>query len=74
MAHIKKNETVLVIAGKDKGKKGVVLEVLPKKNKVLVKGIAIATHHVKATRQGQVGGIKKEESYIHISNVVSVRD
>lgn len=74
MAHIKKNETVLVITGKDKGKKGVVLEVLPKKNKVLVKGVAITTRHVKARRQGEVAGIKKEENYIHISNVVPVRD
>ena len=67
--HIKKNDTVIILSGKDKGKQGVVIEVVPKKGKVKVRGIALATHHVKARRQGEVSAIKKEEAYIAISNV-----
>lgn len=70
MSNIKKNDTVIVIAGKDKSKKGTVIEILPKKNLVKVKGVAIATKHKKARAQGQVSQIKKEESYINISNVM----
>lgn len=69
MAHIKKNDLVYVLTGKDKGKTGVVLEVLPREGKVLVQGVAVMTHHVKARKQGEVSSIKKQESYIDISNV-----
>jgi large subunit ribosomal protein L24 len=64
VARIKKNDTVVVLSGKDKDKTGTVIEVLPKKGKVLVKGIALVTRHVKARRQGEVSGIKKEETYL----------
>lgn len=47
---IKKNDTVVVIAGKDKGKTGTVLRVLPKKNKVVVEGVNVQTKHARATR------------------------
>lgn len=70
IARIKKNDTVMVISGKDKGKQGQVLEVLPKKDKALIKGIGIITRHVKARRQGEVGGIKKEESYVTLAKVM----
>lgn len=70
--HIKKNDQVKIIGGKDKGKEGSVIEVLPSKDKVLVKGIGVMTKHAKARRQGEVAGIKKEESYIHISNVMPI--
>ena len=60
VARIKKNDTVVVLSGKDKDKNGTVIEVLPKKGKVLVKGIALKTRHVKARKQGDVPGIKKE--------------
>lgn len=70
--HIKKNDTVAVLSGKDKGKRGVVIEVDPKKNAVLVKGLAMATHHVKARRAGEVGGIRREESFIDASKVMLV--
>lgn len=66
---IKKNDTVYILTGKDKGKQGTVIEILPKKGKVKVRGIAVVTRHVKARRQGEVSAIKKEESYIDISNV-----
>ena len=69
VARIKKNDTVVVLSGKDKDKKGTVIEVLPKKGKVLVKDIALVTRHVKARKQGEVSGIKKEESYINASMI-----
>ena len=47
---IKKNDTVVVIAGKDKGKTGTVLKAIPKKNKVVVEGVNMQTKHAKATR------------------------
>lgn len=68
---IKKDDQVIVLTGKDKGQKGQVLEVLPKKNKVLVKGVAMATHHTKAKKQGETSKISKQESYIDISNVMA---
>lgn len=71
-ARVKKNDTVIVISGKDRGKQGQVLEVLPKKDKVLVKGISIITRHVKARRQGDIAGIKKEESYVQLPKVMPV--
>ncbi len=72
VARIKRNDTVQVVSGKDKGKSGSVIKTVPKKGKVLVKDVAIITRHVKPRRQGETGGIKKEESFIDISNVMPV--
>jgi len=72
MFSVKKNDTVKVISGKDKGKQGVVLDILPKKGKVLVKGVALVKRHAKARRQGEVSGIKERESYIDSSNVMPI--
>ena len=72
VARIKKNDNVVVLSGKDRDKKGTVLEVLPKKGKVLVKDIGLVTRHVKARRQGEVSGIKKEERYIDTSLVMPI--
>ncbi len=72
VARIKKNDTVVVLSGRDKGKKGVVIKVNPKKGKILVEGVALATKHVKPRRSGEQGGIKKEESFITLSNVMPV--
>jgi large subunit ribosomal protein L24 len=72
MERIKKNDTVVVLTGKDKGKRGSVIDILPKKGKVKIKGVAIVTRHVKARRQGEVSMIKKEESFIDISNVMPI--
>ncbi len=72
MMRIKRNDTVLVIAGKDKGKRGVVLEVLPDKNLIKVQGIAVMTKHVKARRQGEISAIKRQEGFIHLSNVMLI--
>ncbi|MBE7014284.1 MAG: 50S ribosomal protein L24 [Ruminococcaceae bacterium] len=72
--HVKKGETVMVVSGKDKNKKGKVLVVMPKTGKVIVEGINIATKHTKARKQGDVGGIVKQESPIYASKVMYVCD
>lgn len=72
MARIKENDTVYVISGRDKGKQGKVIAILPKKKKVMVKGVAVATHHTKPRKQGEVGGIKKIEGYIALDKVMPV--
>jgi large subunit ribosomal protein L24 len=70
---IKKGDLVYVLTGKDRGKKGSVIEILPKKGKIMVKGIAVVTRHVKARKQGETSGIKREERYIDISNVAPIK-
>ena len=52
---IKKNDTVIVLSGKDKGKKGKVLVAMPKDNKVVVEGVNVATCHTKPRKQGETG-------------------
>lgn len=70
VARIKKNDTVIVLSGRDKDKQGAVIEVLPKEGKALVKGIAMITKNVKAKKTGDVAGIKKMESYITVSKLM----
>lgn len=71
MPKIKRNDQVLVIAGKDKGKRGRVLRVIVDKNRVLVEGIGMIKKHVKPNPQRNVaGGILQQEAPIHISNVM----
>jgi large subunit ribosomal protein L24 len=72
MARIKKNDIVLVLSGKDKGKTGLVIGILPKKDKVMVKDVAVATRHAKARKQGEVSSIKKEERFIALSKVMPI--
>jgi large subunit ribosomal protein L24 len=69
---IKKGDEVLIIAGNDKGKKGEVLRVLPKKDAVIVKGCKIAKKAVKPTEENKEGGFIEKEMPIHISNVKKV--
>ncbi len=66
MLKIKKGDTVKVLSGNDKGKTGEVLEVMPKTQKVVVKGINMKTKHVKPRRQGEEGGIITREFPIHM--------
>ncbi|MBA1336395.1 MAG: LSU ribosomal protein L24p (L26e) [Firmicutes bacterium] len=68
--HVKKGDTVEVISGKDKGKKGKVLTAFPKENRVIVEGVNMLTKHVKPTRQLQQGGIVHQEGPVHASNVL----
>ncbi len=70
MLKIRKNDTVQVIKGKDKGKKGRVLEVLTDINKILVEGVNLAKKHKKQTRQDQAGGIISIECPLSIGNVM----
>lgn len=65
---LKKGDEVIVIAGKDKGKKGNITRVIPDENRVVVSGVNIATHHTKPSRTSE-GGIVKKEAAIHASNV-----
>ncbi|MBQ9297904.1 MAG: 50S ribosomal protein L24 [Clostridia bacterium] len=69
---IKKGDTVQVLSGNDKGKTGEVLEVLPKAEKVIAKGINVRKKHVKPRKQGEEGGILSVESAIHASKLAVV--
>lgn len=70
MEKIKKDDVVIVIAGRDKGKKGKILTILKKKNSAIVDGINIVKKHVKPNPQkGQQGGIIPKEMPIHMSNL-----
>ena len=66
---IKKNDTVVVLSGKDKGKSGKVIAADPKAEKVIVEGVNVATKHQKAQKKGQDGGILKIETPIYVSKV-----
>jgi large subunit ribosomal protein L24 len=67
---IRKNDTVLVIAGKDKGKKGKVRFAYPKKERVLVEGINFIKKHSRARGQARQAGIIDLEAPIHVSNIM----
>lgn len=70
--HVRKGDTVLVITGKDAGKKGKVIAVEPAKSRVIVEGVNIVKRHQKATPQMPQGGIVEKEAPIHSSNVMLV--
>jgi len=67
--NIKKGDTVVVLSGKDKGKKGKVQGTIPKKLKVVVEGINMVTCHTKPRRQGEEGGIVRKEAPLYASKV-----
>lgn len=68
--HVKKGDTVVVIAGKDKGKTGKVLAAMPKQDRVIVEGVNIVVKHQKPTQEMQQGGRIEQEGSIHVSNVM----
>ncbi|WP_347277465.1 50S ribosomal protein L24 [Pseudanabaena sp. FACHB-2040] len=68
--HVKKGDTVQIIAGRDKGKVGEILLVNPKKSQVVVKGVNIRTKHVKPQQEGESGQIVTQEAPVHSSNVM----
>lgn len=70
--HIRKDDTVFIIAGNYKGKKGKVLTIYPEKNKAIVEGINMITKHVKPSAQNTEGGRIQQEAPIHISNLMLV--
>ena len=74
-ARIKTDDQVLVISGKDRGKKGKVLRVEPKKNRVYVEGLNIIKRHQRPTQTAsgqQTGGVIEREGPIHVSNVMLI--
>ena len=70
--NVKKGDKVMVITGKDKGKTGVILVALPKKDRVLVEGVNIVKKHTKPNQENPQGGIVSQEAAIHVSNVMLI--
>jgi len=70
--HIKTNDAVIVLAGRDKGKQGKVMSADPNDKKVLVEGINVAKRHKKPRKQGEPGGIISKETPIYASKVMRV--
>lgn len=70
--HVKKEDTVVVITGKDKGKKGRVIAAYPRENRVLVEGVNMVKKHQKPNQQNPQGGILTQEAPIHVSNVMLI--
>lgn len=71
-SHIRKNDTVKVIAGNAKNKTGKVITVYPKLQKAIVEGLNLYTHHIKPTQKEPKGSIQKKEAPIHISNLALI--
>jgi large subunit ribosomal protein L24 len=71
---IRKDDTVVVLSGKDKGKHGKVVRTLPSQDKLIVEGVNVAKRHQKPTRSMQQGGIIDKAMPIHVSNVALVVD
>ena len=70
--NVKKGDTVIVLSGKDKGKQGKVLEVMPKERKVVVEKINMVSRHTKPRRQGETGGIIEPEGALRACKVMRV--
>jgi large subunit ribosomal protein L24 len=70
--HIKKDDFVKVIAGKDRGKQGKVIRVFPKEQRITVERISMIKRHTRPTQKMQQGGIIEREGKIHVSNVMLV--
>ena len=71
-AKIKKGDRVVVLTGKDKGRQGNVLKVLPKESRVVVEGLNMVQRHTRPTQGDPQGGIKNKEAALHVSNVAIV--
>jgi len=71
-AKIRKGDRVVVLTGKDKGRQGAVLKVLPKEQRVVVEGLNMVQRHTRPSQTDPQGGIKNKEAAIHVSNVAVV--
>src|ERR1700741_2576659 len=71
-AKIKKGDRVVVLTGKDKGRQGSVLQVLPKESRAVVEGLNMVQRHTRPSQLDPQGGIKNKEASIHVSNVAVV--
>ncbi|WP_142848547.1 50S ribosomal protein L24 [Telmatospirillum sp. J64-1] len=69
--HVKKGDRVVVITGKDKGKRGEVIQAIPSENRVIVSGVNLVKRHQRATAASQ-GGIIEKEAPLHVSNVAHI--
>lgn len=72
MQRIRKGDMVVVIAGKEKGKRGKVLRVIEKTQRVVIERVMMVKRHTKPTQRNQQGGIVEKEGSVHISNVMPV--
>lgn len=72
MSRVKKNDSVIVLSGRDKGKQGLVINVDHKNGNVIVKDVELVTRHVKARKAGEKSGIVKQERYIPLYKVMPV--
>ena len=72
IAHVRKGDTVMVVAGKERGKKGKVLRVIPEKGRVVVERLNMIKKHQRPTQKVRQGGIIEREGSIHLSNVMLV--
>jgi large subunit ribosomal protein L24 len=72
--HVKKNDEVVVIAGSDKGKRGRIIAVMGKKDRVLVEGVRMTKKHMRKSQQHPNGAIVEREGSIHLSNVMKADD
>jgi large subunit ribosomal protein L24 len=70
--NIRRDDTVLVLSGNDKGKRGRVLRVIPEKDRLIVEGIHMMKKHTKPTQRDPQGGIVEREASIHASNVMVI--
>jgi large subunit ribosomal protein L24 len=68
--HVKKGEEVVVISGAHRGKRGKIISVLPKKERVIVEGVAMIKRHTRKSQQHPQGAIVEREGSVHISNVI----
>ncbi|NLL62317.1 MAG: 50S ribosomal protein L24 [Candidatus Atribacteria bacterium] len=69
MVRLKKGDNVLVISGEDKGKKGKIVKIFPKENRVIIEGMNLLKKHMKPTQKSPQGGIVRQEGPVQISNV-----
>ncbi|MGI8921312.1 MAG: 50S ribosomal protein L24 [Solirubrobacteraceae bacterium] len=69
---IRRDDQVIVISGKERGKKGKVLRTIPARERVIVEGLNMVKRHTKPTPQGDQGGVIEREAAIHVSNVMLV--
>jgi large subunit ribosomal protein L24 len=72
ISHVRKGDTVMVVAGKDRGKRGKVLRVIPEKSRVVVERVNMIKKHQRPTQKLRQGGIIEREGSIHLSNVMLV--
>ena len=72
--HVKKNDEVVVLSGSDKGKRGRIISILQKKDRVSVEGVAMIKRHTRKSQQHPQGAIVEKEGSVHVSNVMAAAE